>query len=126
MLDNLCKELSLNGFPIDSLFEDKKHFGNVIIKSHLNCGMLSIVRDRGIWDCNILFHKEEIPLVAVIYLLKGVSFEFEELSFNSDESLVEWLVAQKNTLKLLSSKHILDAKGKWDTLTKERLKNMME
>lgn len=110
MLDNLCKELIVNGFPIDSFFEDDDCFGNVVIKSHLNCGTLSIVKDRGIWDCNIIFHKEQIPLVAVVYLLKGIQFEFEELSFHSDESLIEWILAQKNILKRLSTQHILDAK----------------
>jgi hypothetical protein len=125
MLDNLCRELISNGFPVDSFLEDEKCFGNIIIKSHLNCGILSFVRDKGIWDCHIILQKEEIPLVSVIYLLKEVPFDFEELSFNSDESLIEWLITQKDTLRLLSKKHVLEAKTKWNTHTNERLKNMM-
>lgn len=108
MLDNLCKELSSNGFPLDLFFEDEKNFGNIIIKTHLNFGPISIVRDRGIWDCSVSFRKKEIPLVALVYLLDEKSFEFDELVFDSVESL--------------STKQLLEAKKKWDILTKSRLK----
>lgn len=126
MVEILCEKLRANGFPVDSFYEDEKHFGNIIIKSRLECGTtISLIKDRGFWDCNVFVGNEEIPIVAVVYLLEGTSFEFEELSFDSDESLIEWLVTQKKTLNSLSTKHILEVKNKWDILTNERLKNMM-
>lgn len=54
------------------------------------------------------------------------SFEFEELGFNSDAILIEWLETHKNTLQLLSNKDIREARKRWKVLNKERLKNMME
>jgi hypothetical protein len=126
MINTIYEKLKENGFPVDSFFEDEKFFGNIVIKSRLECGMtISMLKDRGIWDCTVLLKDEEIPIVAVVYLLNDKSFDFEELSFNTDEKLIEWLVAQKSILTSLTEESIQRAEEKWETLTKERLKNMM-
>lgn len=126
MTENICESLNANGFPVDSFYEDEKHFGNIVIKSRLECGItITLTKDRGLWDCTVFVGNEEIPIVAVIYLLEGTSFEFEELSFDSDDKIIEWLIMQKSTLSALTDESLREAEKKWDIFTKERLKKMM-
>ncbi len=124
---NINNRLKENDFPIDSFIEDKMFFGNMEIKSRLKCGIpIVFIRDRGIWDCNLLFDNNEIPLAAVTSLLCEVQFKFEDLSFDSDEQLIKWLINQKEILDMLNSKHLKEVNNKWTILTNERLKNMLK
>ncbi len=98
------------GFSIDSFYEDKKCFGNIIIKSKLPCGVIMlIIRDRGIWECSI----KDVPLVALFNLFNGISFDVNKVLFYSDEELIEWLSSSKQMLRILSKHDIKRARKKW-------------
>lgn len=126
MENSICNKLNAIGFSTDSFFIDEEMFGNIIIKSRLECGeVLSFIKDRGIWDCNIVFRKKEIPLIVAVNFYSGIPFKFEELSFDSDEVLIQWLINQKKIISLLSKEVIKRAEKQWKDITKKRLKNML-
>jgi len=54
-LDSLLNALKSNGFNIEYSFKDEKYFGNIHIKARMQNGLLlSIILDRGYWECGIL------------------------------------------------------------------------
>ena len=122
MPDNFCKQLIDIGFFIDSFYEDKYCFNNIIIETRVAHNKVTIVRDRGIWECRILVQKEEIPLVAVLNLLEGFTFDFEELTFSTEKQLYLWLVEHNAKIRSLSQHQLLTAKKQWNSIIKNRIK----
>lgn len=111
-LDSLLNALKSNEFNIEYSFEDEKHFGNIYIKAKMKSGLLlSIILDRGYWECGILkpsrFDIQKIiPIYYVVNMKNKVDYYVHDTFFNSAEEMLDYIINNKDLLNSIDKKQV--------------------
>lgn len=111
-LDSLLNALKSNGFNIEYSFKDEKHFGNIHIKARMQNGLLlSIILDRGYWECGILkpsrFDVQKIvPIFAVVNMKNNINYYVHDETFSSSEEMLNYINNNKDLLNSVDKKQI--------------------
>ncbi|MEL7569734.1 MAG: hypothetical protein AAGU14_04140 [Eubacteriaceae bacterium] len=111
-LDSLLNALKSNGFNIEYLFKDEKYFGNIHIKARMQNGLLlSIILDRGYWECGILkpsrFDIQKIiPIFVIVNMKNNSDYYVHDTCFNSAEEMLDYIINNKDLLHSIDKKQI--------------------
>ncbi|NMC56114.1 MAG: hypothetical protein GYA50_02685 [Eubacteriaceae bacterium] len=111
-LDSLLNELNKNGFIVEYSHQ-YECFGNILIKARTQSGLLlSIILDRGYWECGILKPSrfdilKEVPIIAAVNMVnKKIYYLKETFCFNSAEEMLDYITNNKDLLHSVDKNQI--------------------
>ena len=108
------------GFIIKGYKEYPESFGNAVIETALEESKIVFSKDRGEWDCYICRKYERIPVKAAVAIMNHGEFAFEDLAFDEEKVLTDWLKENLGQIRIISEKDLRHIKREWNRITKNR------